>query len=124
MHLIKTRVYNNILKNPQNNILKAQMLSYYQSLPFRHGKKPTMNRLQNLLQMQRTQRLLDNMSQAPKFKTKREKYAYALKLGLIKRWSYIKREVSILFNSRIIQFMVLVPFLYGSYSVGQYIYTQ
>lgn len=33
--LIKTRVYYNQLKNPENNLLKSQLMSHFTSLNFR-----------------------------------------------------------------------------------------
>ena len=49
---------------------------------------------------------------------------YSLKAGIVRRLFYVKREIGILLGSRIIQFFLLMPFMYMSYKLGRQIYIE
>lgn len=58
------------------------------------------------------------------FKFKHQKMLYFLKQGMLRRLNYIRKEFSILLNSRIIQFFMLMPFMYLSYRLGKQLYIE
>lgn len=49
---------------------------------------------------------------------------YFFKLGVFKRLNYVGKEVMILLNSRIIQFMMIMPLMYLSYTMGRQLYIE
>lgn len=118
--LVKTRVYFNQLKNPENNLLKSQLMSHFTSLNFRQGRRATLNRFQNLLQAQKAQRAVEQMKKTPRFKSQTQKFAYYLKTGLRTPWSYSRNFGQVVFGSRPIKVFFLLSFMYGFYSFGRY----
>ena len=51
-------------------------------------------------------------------------FAQSIKLAFTRRLYSIKRELSILLGSRIIQGLLLLPFMYGCYSLGKRFYVE
>eukprot|EP00347_Sterkiella_histriomuscorum_P012506 403368320 len=114
------------LKNPMSNYERQKFYSYYNYSRFRKTK-PTLNRLQNVMQHQKQlytirQQSLQSHIKLPNFNYSYQKLAFKMKQGFQRKVFNFKHELILLSNSRILQFLTMIPLCYLAYNIGRQAY--
>ena len=101
------RDYLMTLRQPKTALQRSRLLAYYTSKLFQDQKY-----MQHL------------MKNPPVFKYPQERMWWAFKNSLGRKVNFVGREVMVLLNSRILQFMSIVPAIYVTYKLGHQIYIE